>query len=213
MLDQLRHQFLEGGWAMWLILFWLLSSLAVVLERCVYLFSSHQNIEVLTATVLKNILADDIPRAINLAKRAHTPLGNIVSAGLEKCDNLPKEVQAALDETALIELPNIGKRIGYLALFANLSMLCGLFGTIVGLIKAFGVVGSGSIDPASKARLLAEGIGEAMNCTAFGLLVAILSVAAYAFLNNWARNQEEGIHLVTVKVYNALVDRQRGRHL
>jgi hypothetical protein len=51
--------------------------------------------------------------------------------------------------------------------------LLGLCGTTVGVIKAFGAVGGESIDPSQKARILAEGISEAMNCTAIGLLLML----------------------------------------
>lgn len=50
------------------------------------------------------------------------------------------------------------------------------FGTLVGMIKAFGAVGGESVDPSQKARILAEGISEAMNCVAFGLFLWIPSV-------------------------------------
>lgn len=46
----------------------------------------------------------------------------------------------------------------------------GVCGTLMGLIKAFGAVGGESIDPSQKARVLAEGISEGMNCSVFGLL-------------------------------------------
>jgi hypothetical protein len=46
----------------------------------------------------------------------------------------------------------------------------GVCGMLVGLIKAFGAVGGESIDPSQKARVLAEGISEGMNCSVFGLL-------------------------------------------
>jgi biopolymer transport protein ExbB len=56
------------------------------------------------------------------------------------------------------------------------------FCTVVGLVQAFGAVGGESVDPSQKARLLAEGISEAMNCTAFGLLVWLPSLVALILL-------------------------------
>lgn len=48
----------------------------------------------------------------------------------------------------------------------------GMLGVITGMIKSFDAVGGGElIDPSEKARMLAEGISEAMNCMAFLLLV------------------------------------------
>jgi biopolymer transport protein ExbB/TolQ len=47
-----------------------------------------------------------------------------------------------------------------------------------GLIKAFGAVGGESVDPSQQARVLAEGMSEAINCVASGLLTAPLPIAA-----------------------------------
>jgi len=54
----------------------------------------------------------------------------------------------------------------------------GSLGTVVGLVKAFGATGGESVDPSQKARILAEGIAEAMNSTAAGLLLWLPSVIA-----------------------------------
>ena len=56
------------------------------------------------------------------------------------------------------------------------SATFGGLGVLVGLVKAFGAVGGESVDPSQKARILAEGISEAMNCTAFSLVVWLPSI-------------------------------------
>jgi biopolymer transport protein ExbB/TolQ len=57
-------------------------------------------------------------------------------------------------------------------------MTSGAIGVLVGLIKAFGAVGGESVDPSQKARILAEGISEAMNCTALIVAIWVPSVIA-----------------------------------
>ena len=52
-------------------------------------------------------------------------------------------------------------------------------GTIAGLITSFG--GIAEADQATKAALLSQGISEALNCTAFGLFVAIVAIVAFGF--------------------------------
>ena len=57
----------------------------------------------------------------------------------------------------------------------------GAAGTLLGLVMALGAVGGESVDPSQKARILAEGISEAMNCAAFSFLVGLPSlIAAFA---------------------------------
>jgi biopolymer transport protein ExbB/TolQ len=63
-------------------------------------------------------------------------------------------------------------------LFVVAAATFGAVGTLVGMIKAFGAIGGESVDPSQKARILAEGISEAMNCAAFGLVLWLPSVIA-----------------------------------
>ena len=188
MLQSLKTHFNEGGWGMWPIVFWLLFVFAITIERAMYLFQSSINKDAFLSNIQKCILAGDVGRAIKLCSSANAPLARIVKAGLMKVNRPDAEVQAAMDESALRELPKIEHRTSYLSLLANLAMLSGLLGTITGLINAFGAVGGHgeggpSIDPARKAELLAGGISEALNCTAFGLIVGILWLIFLAILN------------------------------
>lgn len=194
---------------MWLILFWLFATLGVAIERLLYLFSAQQDTDVFIAAVLKSLESGNVRMASYMAKTAKSPLGNIVLMGLRAGLHDPDEIQKAMDQQALSEMPKLAKRIPYLATFANLAMLSGLLGTIIGLIKSFGAVGGESIDHAAKSRILAEGISEAMNCTAFGLLAAIVALVFYAYLNHWLKKLEDDIHAVTVKVRNTIIDAHR----
>jgi biopolymer transport protein ExbB len=190
---------------MWIILFWLICSIAVIAERAVYLWGASINKDVFLATMQKCILAGDVAKAVKMASAANAPLARIVQAGLVKVNRPDEEVQAAMDEAALKEMPKINKRTGFLALFANLAMLSGLFGTIVGLIKAFGAVGGESVDPSQKARILAEGISEAMNCTAFGLISAITALSGFAVMQGKTQGLEDDINEASVQVLNLVV--------
>src|SRR5260370_66283 len=95
--------------------------------------------------------------------------------------------------------------MGYLALLATLLMFSGLLGTVSGLITRFGAVSGESVDPSQKARILAEGISEAMNCTAFGLIVAITGLIGYAVLNGKTQALEDDINEASVQLLNLVV--------
>ena len=200
----LAHAFEEGGWGMWPILFWSVITVAIIVERAIYLYRSTINKDVFLATMQKCILAGDIGRAIKLCSAAQAPLARIVKAGLMKVNRPDAEVQAALDEQALHEMPKIEHRTGYLAMLANLAMLSGLLGTVTGLIKSFGAVAG--VDPSAKATMLAKGISEAMNCTAFGLIVAIIGLIGFAWLNGKTQAISDDVHEATVQVLNLVVN-------
>jgi biopolymer transport protein ExbB len=214
MLHTLGEHFKEGGWGMWPIVFWGIFVIAIVVERAMYLYKASINKDAFLSNIQKCIYAGDVGRAIKLCSSANAPLARIVTAGLMTVNRPDEEVQAAMDEAALRELPNIEHRTPYLALLSNLAMLSGLLGTITGLIAAFGAVGGHgggpSIDPGKKAELLAAGISEAMNCTAFGLVIAILGLIGFALLNGKTQGVTDDINEGTVVVLN-LVTQNRSK--
>jgi biopolymer transport protein ExbB len=202
-LKALAEHFRQGSWPMWPILALLIVSWGIVIERIIYLKNSAIDKEKLLALLKSQIMAGNIQGAIKVCSGNPTPITRIVQAGLTKFNRPDAEVQAAMDEAALRELPKLEKRTGYLAMLGNVATLVGLFGTIIGLIDSF--AGVAGVDPSMKATLLANGISEAMNCTAFGLLTAIPALLAFSVLNGWTQTILDDINEVSVQVVNMVV--------
>jgi biopolymer transport protein ExbB len=180
-LKMLADAFHDGDWGMWPILAIMMLIIAISLERAVFLRKAVIDKEKLQALLRSQISAGNIQGAIKVCSGNSTPLTRILQAGLMRANRSDAEIQAAMDEAALRELPEVEKRTGYLAMLSNLATLTGLLGTISGLIKSF--AGVAGVDPSQKATMLSKGISEAMHCTAFGLLSGIVGLAAYAWLN------------------------------
>ena len=200
----MMHHFQEGGWGMYPILLFQIVAIGIIVERAIFVYKASINKDVFLATMQKCILAGDVGRAIKMCSAANAPLARIVKSGLMKVNRPDAEVQAAMDEAALRELPKLEQRTGYLALLANLAMLSGLLGTVTGLIQAFGAVANA--DASSKATMLAKGISEAMNCTAFGLGAAIIALLGFAVLNGKTQQLLDDINGATVQVVNLVVN-------
>ncbi len=113
------------------------------------------------------------------------------------------EVQTAMDAVALREIPKIEKRTGLLAMLANLATLVGLLGTTSGMIGAFAAVATVAAN--EKAARLAAEISEAMNCTAFGLLVAIPLLASYGWLQTRGTELVDDVHEAAVATLNFIL--------
>jgi biopolymer transport protein ExbB len=180
-LKMLADAFHDGDWMMWPILVVLMLIIAITLERAVFLRKAVIDKEKLQALLRSQISAGNIQGAIKVCSGNSTPLTRILQAGLMRANRSDAEIQAAMDEAALRELPEVEKRTGYLAMLSNLATLTGLLGTISGLIKSF--AGVAGVDQSQKASMLSKGISQAMHCTAFGLLAGIIGLAAYAWLN------------------------------
>jgi biopolymer transport protein ExbB/TolQ len=106
-------------------------------------------------------------------------------------------------------IPHLEKRTHYLATFANLATLLGLLGTVSGLIHAFTAVATAN--PAEKANLLAASISEAMNCTAFGLMVAVPLLFVHAFLQSKTSQLIGSLETGAVKFLTIVADRQSAK--
>ncbi len=80
------------------------------------------------------------------------------------------------------EVVEMKRNLRILSALATLGPLLGLLGTVFGIIQSFDALG-GRVGP-SRGELLAHGISLALVATAFGLAIAIISVAFYyTFLN------------------------------
>ena len=202
-IQHINEAFKEGGWGMWPILILSIFSFGLIIERMVYLFfRSSMDKRQFMGLMQKLIAQGNVAQAIKVCSGTSKPMTRIVQSGLMKVNKADADVQAAMDEMALKEKPVIEKRTGYLAMIGNVATLAGLLGTITGLIKSF--AGVAGVDPSQKATLLAAGISEAMNCTAFGLMVGIISLLAFSILNGKTQSLLDDIDEVSAQVMNLI---------
>ena len=200
MLQTISTAFHRGGWGMWPILFTSIVMIAIIVERAVFLFKASVDKDKLLALLKSQVMAGNVQGAIKVCSGNPTPMTRIVQAGLMKFNKSDDEVQAAMDEAALRELPKINARTPYLAMTANFAVMAGLLGTITGMIKSFGsVAGQDSADKSSK---LAEGISEALNCTAFGIGTSLVGLLGFSLLSGKTTHVIDDINEVTVQVVN-----------
>jgi biopolymer transport protein ExbB len=203
-MDSLAEAFREGGWGMYPIALIAVFIIAIGAERISYLyFKARINKADFVNTMHKYLFQGNLQRAITYCSSNRAPLANIIKAGLLRIDGTEAEIQSAMDEVALQELPRIEKRTGYLAMLSNVAVLAGLLGTITGLIKSFAAVSYA--DAAEKAVLLAKGISEAMNCTAFGLGTAIPALVLFSLLSGTTQHIIDDINESTVRMLNLIL--------
>jgi biopolymer transport protein ExbB len=201
----LALHFKEGGWGMYPILLCFIITVAILIDRLSALYGRHNiDKEAFLSGLKKHIFAGDLEQAISYtASQKPTPLTAIVKAGLMQVEKGDAEVQAAMDEASLREMPKVEARTGYLAMLGNVATLCGLLGTVSGLIMCFAAVGSVAAE--LKSQVLSQGIAEAMNCTAFGLGTGILALVFFSVLQGRTQHMMDDINETSVGVLNLIV--------
>ena len=173
--------FCEGGGAMYVIAATGILVVMLIFERLFNLRKLSIDKSSVSSSIFGMVVQGQIQQAVSFCDANPAPLTNTMKAGLVQVVNKrpDEEVQVAMDASVLRETPRIEGWTSLLAVFGNVSVLVGLLGTIMGLIRSFG--GVAEADAATKAAHLSKGISEALNCTAFGLFIAIIAITFYGF--------------------------------
>lgn len=207
MLSQIAVAFSHGGIWMWPILVLQVVSIAILAERIYALYGKRKaNQSALANGFEEGIRRGEMQTVIEKAQSlsSENPVARAVLAGAKAAKHLggKDEIQGKMDEVLIHENGLIDRRTGFLTMIGNVATLMGLLGTITGMIKSFASVAYAN--PSEKAALLAAGISEAMNCTAYGLIVAIPALVAYAVLQNRANHINEDLNQGALKAFNWL---------
>lgn len=209
-IDAIAEFFDAGGPFIYVNCITLCWGIAIIIERIIFIFFKYNvNAEAFMAQVQKLVMANDIERAIKLCNAAPSAaLPKVVKAGLTRANRGEMEIRNAVEEATLAIVPVLQKRTPNLASIANLATLLGLLGTITGLITAFRAVGA--VSPELKAKVLAQGVAEAMYTTAFGLAIAVVCMFGHLFLTNTTKKIIDEIDQYSVKLENLLISRGKG---
>ncbi|HEY5770561.1 MAG TPA: MotA/TolQ/ExbB proton channel family protein, partial [Terrimicrobium sp.] len=118
-----------------------------------------------------------------VSNRHNEAIAKVVRRMMKFLTKNPKATMAEIREIAQTEgmrqSSALNQQVAYLADIGTIAPMVGLLGTVIGIVRSFGVI---AIDAsATRPTMLAQGIGEALIATAAGLLIGIPAMAAYAF--------------------------------
>ncbi|HPI69492.1 MAG TPA: MotA/TolQ/ExbB proton channel family protein [Bacteroidales bacterium] len=136
---------------------------------------------------------DRIEEAEEACDKQKGSLANVMKAGLVRYRDLQQDkelekdqkilsIQKSLEEATALELPMLSKNMVIFSTLASVSVLIGLIGTVLGMIRAFAALAqSGAPD----ALALSQGISEALVNTAFGITGSTLSILAFNYFSSY----------------------------
>lgn len=207
MISELWHIIELGGIPMIINFIFFLVAAAIVVDRIIAVFFQlNLNGERFMAQVEKLVVSDNIDKAVKLCNAApKSALARVLRAGLTRANRGVLEIGNAIEEETLSVTPQIMKRVAALWSLANITVLIGLAGTVLGLIEAFAALSFAA--PEQKSALLTKGISEAMYNTLVGLTIAVFCIFFHLVISSQAKRIVEEIELFSLKLENMLARR------
>ncbi len=168
-----------GGFTMLVLLLCSVTSLAVILER-VFHFRSKTKIrrQALMEKVKGYIENNSIQGAIAYSGTVSSPLARIVQSGLLLLPRGDEKMSNAMDRQISIEVKELERFTSVLGSIGSTVVYIGLFGTVIGIIRAFQDIAASAGSGTGITGVVA-GIAEALITTATGISVAVPTVIAY----------------------------------
>jgi biopolymer transport protein ExbB len=179
----LLELFRMGGVFMWPLLLFSVATIAIALERIVYLLYHNLRLDDMKERVEGFIKDADIPGAreylSGLAKRrmgARILLTMVNRSGLTE-----QRMERATEAEALSCINSLENGFNFLTALGSLSPLTGFLGTVSGMIGAFKSIAEAT---EVNAQIVANGIYEALITTVFGLIIAIIAMIAHSLFSH-----------------------------
>lgn len=173
------HLFLRGGPVMWPLLVTSVVALSVIIERLLFTVRTRfRRDPAVVERMFKEVERGSIDNAANLGVDSRDFIARTLGRALMHRD---VSFSNGLLQAAGAELQRFNRGISVLDTVVTLAPLLGLFGTVTGMIRAFGLLGASELGAPTQ---ITGGIAEALIATAFGLLIAIIALLPFNYLNS-----------------------------
>jgi len=184
----------KGGYIVPILMTCVLVAIIFTFERAITLSRAKGKGRLNTfVRSLQTLLAEDkIEEAMEACDKQRGSLANVMRAGLGRYRDLQNDkvlekdqkilsIQKSYEEAAALELPMLGRNMIIFSTLASISVLIGLIGTVLGMIRAFAALAQAG---APDALALATGISEALINTAFGITGSTIAIIMYNYFSS-----------------------------
>ena len=197
----LVEQIEAGGPVVWPIILLFAAGVFIVIERVLFLLRTRVDSDTFMMQIEELGQAGKWNQCLELCRQnLSRPLARVLLAGMKVIDGEREDIENALQESILREIPPMERFLSVLGMFAAITPLLGLLGTVTGMINTFQVITLyGSGDP----RLMSSGISEALVTTMLGLAAAIPLMLCHNLITGTVERriadmEEKGVALVNL---------------
>ncbi|MCH9683198.1 MAG: MotA/TolQ/ExbB proton channel family protein [Deltaproteobacteria bacterium] len=176
----LKFSLLGAEWVLWLLVVLSVLSVYVMIERAMFFRQISGADAEIRRKLISSLTDGDLDAASSCVKNAAGPGGRMVREMLHHADRGSAAIDAAMNAVRPEERVRMGRNLSFLGTLGANAPFIGLFGTVLGIIKAFKDLAETGLQPGGETSAgVMAGISEALVATAVGLLVAIPAVVAY----------------------------------
>ncbi|MDR0557811.1 MAG: MotA/TolQ/ExbB proton channel family protein [Treponema sp.] len=179
----LLELFRMGGIFMWPLLLFSIATIAIALERVVFLLYHNLRMDDIKTRVQGYLVTGNMAGARDcLSSLANRRIGaRILLSLVNHYDLSEHEIEKAAESEALTCINNLESGFNFLTALGSLSPLTGFLGTVSGMIGAFKSIAEAEN---VNAQIVANGIYEALITTVFGLIIAIIAMVSHSLLSH-----------------------------
>ncbi len=171
---------LTGGWIMIPLGFMLLLAIYLYFERSMAIRQAFRLDANFMNIIRDQIMTGNLSAARSLAKNTDNPVARVIDKGLQRIGKPIDSIEKSMNNVGALEMYNLEKNLGMLAVISKAAPIFGFVGTLVGMMQLFsGITTSAEFTPAS----IAGGIYTKLITSIAGLLIGLAAFLAYNYLN------------------------------
>jgi biopolymer transport protein ExbB len=174
----------SAEWVLWILAALSVLSIALMLERLTY-FASHRLRD--SAELASQLARGEFEAAKRTLGQRKGMEASVIRDALAAIPQGPDTVEQVIAAAINRERPQYERSLSFLGTLGNNAPFIGLFGTVLGIIKAFHDLGQTVVRGSAIQQTVMTGISEALVATAVGLAVAIPAVVAFNAFNRWLK--------------------------
>jgi biopolymer transport protein ExbB len=209
----------KGGYVVPFLLTLFLVTMTFTIERffTINKAKGKGNIQSFVRKVQYHLETESVDSAISECDKQRGSVANVTRATLETYkkmlgeSDMDKEqkviaIRQEVEEATALELPILEKNLVILATMGSVATLVALFGTVLGMIKAFAALATaGAPDPVA----LANGISEALINTALGIGTAAIAIIFYNYFTTKIDNMTYAIDELSFSIANTFAAKHK----
>jgi biopolymer transport protein ExbB len=186
--------YLGSEWILYLLLILSIISIAITIERLIHFGRRQVDAEGMSDRLAELLAKNDLDGAREFLAGSRTHVAAILRKGLAAIDRGAGAVEEVVAGATQIERLKMERGLAFLGTLGNNAPFIGLFGTVLGIIRAFRDLATNTIEGSSAVM---AGIAEALVATAVGLLVALPAVALFNTFQRHIRAKLAGADALT----------------